>query len=269
MALIIINKNVKGTGNKVYRDALTTDGTLSLFDFSNKGFLKNYDISKKIIDLSEGNSIGGDNIVFSKEDRGTFPYLTEDKGLPLINYGSYSANNKGKGFVINNVSSYLYEKQPNTLFVFWLKLKKEGANAVIIDGGINQRQVRLNNAGVANISMTIAGKVSFSNYNTDYNLVQLGVEFRKDKTNISYVNGLKFSESMTTEGLFEAPNETKTIDFGIKLPGLDSRGVLYRGLIEDLEVSGRKALEVVKKDYEYVSGTGQYTGIAPRPFFRI
>src|SRR5690606_37124295 len=101
-------------------------------DFSNRGMLNNYDLSRGVSDLAEGTPVR-ENIAtlpevgFNNTYMDELPPLTEDKGFPTISLGGGSQMYT-TGLMIQGVGQYLYENQPHCLFITWVKMDTSAEN---------------------------------------------------------------------------------------------------------------------------------------------
>src|SRR5690606_2133994 len=119
--LVIRNMNEVADENApvIYADAIVNDGTLFALDFSNRGMLSNYDLSRGVRDLAEGTPVRSGiitlpEIAFNDTYTPSLPPLTDDRGFPTLSLagggGLYSS-----GLMIQGVGKYLYDNQPNCL----------------------------------------------------------------------------------------------------------------------------------------------------------
>ena len=270
MALVIksLGTTAPQGAKKLYRDALVEEGSLFLVDFSNKGTLINFDITNgaPVFDLSreasnelgvntQGSVITGDDLTLT-EGKGFYP----ERNLP---------SGGGQGvFFGNSLHNYLEANQPKCVFIIWGRATDSGGDQLVrslVGSDPSGTNIRINaNSGGAIIS-TLAGASSVGVAVTTPvgNLFQVAIEFRgAGLPNKVYLNGTYLGE-----GTNNATGFVESSDLGIgKIEPSNPNPVVYRMLMEDLDVSGRTALEVVQKDYDYVHALGEFEGIEPRPF---
>jgi len=274
MALIIKTTGTEAPAGaeKLYRDALVAPGTLLLHDFSNRGTLQNFSIGQgdPLYDLGRDTSIPLD-----VDNSTSMDYNTEDVSAPELTPGrGFSAENLGvippeKSFLGFNLGrsllEYLYTQQPNIVMIIWARNPGPSANPIVTsnssDGGGNGYPIRVNFSGGTSINASIAGAAGGPT--SLPGLIQYSVEYKGEGEPIRrYVNG-QFEGEGSDAYLFGDPSR----DLVIGKDGPSPTGVLYRWLIEDLDVSGRSAEDIVKKDWEYCTGTGEYEGLpTKRPF---
>lgn len=276
MTLVIRNKNIILTeGTKLYRDALVTVGTVYLTDLSNRGATQNGAVKNgdKIFDLGRESSLDMDvnaegYIVTNKADSA----LTAKKGFSAIGI----SGNGAFGVNIPDVLDYLTNNKTHKfLFSIWVNTGTTGNSLGFIrsyGGGTDWTNTafRANISNTGNLTMTIGGAViSGATFlpapNTDARIAYLyqgvGLPLKV------WVNGVYKGETPAVTTGFDAIG--KTIVIG--KPEISALGsqTFYRMLIEDLDVSGRNADDVVQKDYNYVNAIGEYTGIPKRPYANL
>lgn len=272
MNLVIKNDNVtapSGAG-KVYRDALVSEGTLMLVDFENTGTTVDYDLSKGVFDLARE----------AAEELGVFTApevslvnpieITADRGVPGDPIGSTSFS---RGVLFKGIGKYLYDNQPKCIVSVWIKLDMSVSNIQ------NSQMIRTNDVGtVGNIGIqssstvnpTISARMadkfaipSSQNIGEDY--TQVAIEFTGPTTpNKVYINGVYQYDGSEADGSFVENDVNDVLRIGH--PQVDTNGpmTVYRMLVEDLDVSGRSAQEVVAKDYNYVNQLGDFSDVPTR-----
>lgn len=276
MTLVLKNNTVTGGVEKLYRDALVSNGTLTLVDFSNLGTLDNYYLPT-VRDLAFESKLDlnlNNKIEFKVHDRSVVPSLNFKKGFKTVNLGSYSETSYDSGLNIYNIDDYLFNNQPNSLIVLWLDCSgNEGTEstanqALIKSGDTGMENIRLTGGEVDIFSLRFGG-LGFSNYKiSNQNAVQIAIEFLANGIpNKLYVNGRYHGEATSNSYGFKPASNP--ISIGSKRPAVRSIFNFYRFFIEDLNISGRSALDVVAKDYEYVNAINQYEGIEKRPFANL
>lgn len=271
----LVFKNQRDTApvgaEKMYRDALVSNGTLLLLDFENKGTTFNGDLSQGIYDLArDAAELLGVYTYPEIKTKTTIPALTTDKGLPMLDMGAADNGDYSVGYNFQGITEYLYDHQPECLVTFWLRLDMTRTNLAasrIIrtqDSGTTGN-IAIISASASNptISVRIADKSTLLNYNVGTGYVQVGIEFTGNSTpNKVYLNGEYLQDGIDSAGGFLAPVGAGVLSIGAKntVANANSPANLYRVLVEDLTVSGRTALAVVQKDYNYVNQLGEFAG---------
>lgn len=279
MNLVIKNTNETAPlgAEKVYKDALVSEGTLMLIDFSNRRSTIDYDLEKGVFDLA-GDAAKELNVNTDPEVALDLPIeITPDRGLPGSPTGAAGNNDFTKGVLFKNIGKYLFDNQPKSIVSFWLKLDMSAPN---IAAGLMVRSQDVGSAGNITLqagsavnptlSVRFADKISLANRNIGTDYIQVAVEFTGPTTaNKVYINGSYDSDGTTTSGGFVENSLEDILRLG-QPSGVASNPItLYRMLIEDLDVSGRSAQQVVTKDYNYVNALGEYTGIQKRPYANV
>lgn len=270
MTLIIksIGSTAPAGAKKLYRDALVENGTLLLYDFSNRGTLNNFSVSNgsPVFDLARESSIPLGVNAAAKVSSLTDNNLTPGRGFTPQGYTGAG----GQGIIIpSEILDYLSSSQPNSILILWVRSSPSFATAGRL---ITSFPPSSPATAFADIRITIAanqnGTVVFGRgagtaISTN-GLVQIAVEFRGvGQATRTYQNGQLLGNSGTADG-FEGIAENLGIG---KMEGAAAaHAALYRMMIEDLSVSSRSALEVVQKDYNYVHALGEFEGIPQRPF---
>lgn len=281
MNLVIQNTNIEAPAGspKIYRDPLVSEGTLSLLDFSNRGTTVGFDLSKGVYDLAreaaEQLEVLTNPIVLPSTPA---LQLTADRGISPANSGAAGTDKYNNGVSIHGVTRYLYEKQPRTLFTFWVKadLSYSGlaASQMIKSNDPSTRgNFYVSNPSTVNplVSVRLADKISIDNLNIGTDYAQVSVEFTgASAPNKAYLNSAYTGDGSVAAGGFIEPEGDESIQIGHKGPGGSSGSlVIYRLLIEDLTVSGRSAEDVITKDYNYVNGINEFAGTPKRPFANL
>lgn len=274
--LVIKNNLLSGGTEKLYRDVIVSNGTLFCLDFSNSGCVPSGGLeSVRDLALESKQDLGIPNDVsFLVTDRGEVPSLTSLGGYPLVDLGSYSANDVDSGLNIGGVDAYLNENQPErTLFTFWIGPEDNGGVDTLLawmgggDGSSmqNSNNIRLQ-GGTESISARLGG-IGFASAPrsgiNQFSIERVGL----GEPNKLYINGIYYGEA--GEGSTPFEEATRPLSIGVKTPGVSSNTVIYRAFLEDLTVSGRSALGVIQKDYNYVNALGEYTGIQKRPYANV
>lgn len=276
MTLVIKNNLVSGGLGKLYRDVMVSNGTLTLVDFSNKGCLKDENLTTvRDLALEAKNDLNiPNNISFNVTDRGIVPNLNDKKGYPIVNLGSYSSTANDSGLKIIGIDDYLNENQPHSLIVVWydatgMDRENLSSDSLIKSGDALFENIRMTGGAGALASIRFGGTGS-SNYNPGNSVVQVAVEYIDNTQPCKvYVNGKYHGLGSSNAYGFKPANSNNPLNIGVKSPGKNSTVNIYRMFIEDLDVSGRTALEVLEKDYNYVNALGEFSSISPRPFSNL
>jgi hypothetical protein len=157
------------------------------------------------------------------------------------------------------------------LAIYWVRKNAEittnddEAFITSIDGsGRNMVRLKLNNG--KDLIPTLCNGTGIQEEISQVNVTQVAIAY-KGVGNLpdSYKNGV-FKGQGTTVALSVSSPSTDLI-IGNQNASLDINAVLYRVVIEDLTLSGRTALDVVKKDFDYCTQTGEYINSpTKRPF---
>ena len=269
--LVIKNNLLSGGTQKLYRDVIVEKGTLFCFDFSNAGCVSNDDLTTvRDLALESKQELGiPNNVSFNVTDRGSVPALNEKKGYPLVDLGSYSSTAYDSGLNVFGIDEYLFDKQPEKMvWTMWLSLGD------IVDSSSTQwlKSGNLGNfyaQGRISVTMNFNASSIVSNPMT-VNSIQLSVERQGNgMPNKIYINGKYVEDGPANAAIFLENTVGNPLSIGAKSPLTDTNLVLYRAFMEDLTESGRTALEVVQKDYNYVNALGEFAGIEPRPFANL
>ncbi len=273
--LVIKNNLLTGGSGKLYRDVIVDVGTIFCLDFSNKGCLTNDNLAtvRDLAKEAKDDLLIPNNVLFKVTDRGTVPALTAKKGYPIVDLGSYSATANDSGLQTKGVDEYLFSKQPHSLMVVWLDCagtgrSNLGSDNVIASSDTNVENIRLTGGGGATVSLRFGG-IGFANYNVGSNVTQLAVEYIDSTQPLKlYVNGRYYGLSSANGYGFKAAT-ANPLNIGAKTPLRNTTINLYRPAIFDLAKSGKAALDVVEKDYNYVNALGEFDGIAKRPYANV
>lgn len=268
--LVIKNNLLSGGTQKLYRDVIVENGTLFCFDFSNAGCVRNDDLATvRDLAMEAKQELGiADNVSFDVTDRGVVPALNGKKGYPIVDLGSYSANAYDSGLNIFGIDDYLFNNQPEKMLItFWVGTGE-------ITNSTSNEWAKAGNRD----NFRASGSVATSMHFTSSSIVaeplpdvkQLTVERQGvGLPNRIYINGKYEGEGSADAVSFSENTGGNPFSIGAKVPFTDTNLVLYRAFMEDLTVSGRSALDIVQKDYNYVNGIGEFAGIEPRPFANL
>lgn len=276
MQLVIKVKGVfapAGSSQKLYNDALVDEGTLVLHDFSNANTLDNFSFvnGSAVNDLADKNAnlLGINNGTVLDVSESAVPVLTsEGKGVDVASI-SLNAFSAPKGIVMgDSLSDYITEEQPRILWLFWVRPKPvipviavfSGTSGAITQG--NFLHARLSTSGEVAVRMASGGSGSVP---TNGQLIQMAVEYQGAGLPLKrYVNG-EFSGEGTT-----VPTTFGVAENQFNIGSVDARQAAiyyYRGFITDLDRSPYTAAELVKRDWDYCNGIGEFAGKpTKRPF---
>lgn len=280
MALVIKIAGLFSGGESpvVYKDALVNEGTLLLHDYSNRGCLREFSIkhNSTFFDLASDVSkdkLGIDNEGFMDLPENPDIELTEGRGIPMNSIIKYASSVNPKGVNMGtDLTDYLYEEQPRLLALYWARASDEQTiNSVFLSSGNQSDRNIVLNTSASSFQGSLAGGSSGSEPlgEGSLKLVQYGVEFSgAGLNNRGFVNGnFKETGSIIPTGFIK---ETDGLLLGSRISVPEDRNtntVVYRLMIVDLDKAGMSAEEIVQKDWEYCTGTGQYAGLPTRrPF---
>lgn len=269
MALILKSNTDQAApgAERMLRDALVTDGTLLLHDFDNKGTLRADSLAQgaPVYDLSREVSmpLGIANSVEFKHNADDDPKLTPGKGLRVDNLGTNPSPSQNLGIDLGtDLLNYLSTKTGNILMVAWLRLDtsivRNGAFITSTgNGGGNNYPIRFNVAD-GSLTVSFAGASVPGDAMAGNKLIQIGILYSGSGTpNKKYLDGSFSANGTNNAASFGTPSSNLVVG---KIDTQDRGGILYRWLIEDLNVSGRTPEYVVKKDWDYCHGIGEYAG---------
>lgn len=277
MAIIIKDNSLTiNNGEKLYRDALVSEGTLGLIDLSNLGGTDNYNVRNgaTIFNLARETEITPSN--YSIDTRVNFK-LSDGKGISTSNLeteGYINNINELKGLMIGSeIGDYLASnKTHRSLHIFWVRRNPDSTSTQTqLLRSANDTKLgdnyRMNIQKSGAMTLRLAGAYISTQPIPLGNLIQIAVEYINDTTApIVYINGnyaIGATIVATTSGGFNSGENSAVGNF----EGVTSTpNYFYRMLVEDLTVSGRSALEVIQKDFMYVNGIGDFDYIEPRPF---
>lgn len=269
IVLKIRDKKASSDAPVLYRDALVNKGTLMLHDFSNGGSFLNEEIKSgtELYDLGRDVSfpLGINNSAKLKtaEGKENDVVFTEGKGIEISSFTEDAGLSSPQGFDLGkDVMNYLTQNKP-VLFIIWVRSSGESRGRFLTSGG--EASTTLIFSKTATISSRVAGISSGGISYQEGDLYQFCVEFRGVGQRLKkYVNGTYHSESSEEAIGFDATEETLLIGSrSIANPDV----VFYRDAIFDLEKSPFTAEELVRKDWEYCTGTGEFLGKpTKRPF---
>lgn len=261
---------------KLYRDALVQKGSLFCVDFSNRGTLENFSLSPDAPVLNLAREAASELGVVTIANSSFMPghQLTEGKGVVGFQEGSLDQDTTGISFE-GNLFDYLVQNQPNSLAILWVDSQEsaETPHASYVQvitsaipgetnvSGDNLRSTLLSGE-YANLVFGGSG-LTGSQVSNLSGRNQLAVEFRPGQTNRVFINGVYIGDGSSVT---EFEGNQSHFGLGRINQSRPSGAAAYRILIEDLEVSGRTADEVVLKDYNYVHALGEFEGIPKRPF---
>lgn len=268
----------------IFRDALVENGSLLLHDYSNRGTLDNFDLTKGANDLARESSLklGIDNRAKFRYNQLVVdkPVLSAGKGFRMTWLGRRaSGDNSERDFGFNlgrDLDNYLATNQPSkVLMIVWVRVDETIPLGGLFLGASTNKQGATHNYNLRGGSLDVGevglGIGGYSMQNTgSVNVMQLGVEYSGPNNKLTrWWNGtLRTNSNVLNAGEFGFPTEDFMI--GSNLIGHDSNAIIYRVLVEDLTVSGRTAEEVVVRDWDYCNGIGQFAGKpTKRPFIDL
>lgn len=267
MALVLQTKETVGTGAKLYRDALVSNGTLMMLDFSNRGTLHGFSLKRgfPIRDLSDFPGLENDTRLVNSSDLN----ISEGLGFPLhdLDTGEGSSINLGKDLL-----NYLHDNENNEfLFVFWIRRDENvsGSTSTFINSSDDSNYMIRSRISISNnkaITTTLGDApvgVDITDEFDNGDIVQVAVHYRGiGEDAISFKNTQQHNTSTRPSAGFGVPESDLLI-------GRIESGVpfnMYRIFMEDLTASGRNAEDVIQEDWEYNNAIGKYSYMDKRPF---
>lgn len=272
MGLLIVNKNQEFSGNpnavKFQFDALATEGTLLCYDFARQSMAPSGLTEGSVVrDLGRnGNTLDNDTIFKVTS--------TANQNFDFIDNGSYllrntsATNGENTGIDLGNkIQHYLKSNNvKNAIFIVWIKNEASPFNTVpVIQSTTSEaigsgHVIRLLIQSTGNIIITLGGTstkvISPSDGSGKHRQIAVVYEFGKPLT--VYKSAVIHSYSEKVAGAWGEPNSNLIIGQNSGADGNLTTASIGRIIIEDLDTSGRTALDVIKEDYDYVNGIGEY-----------
>lgn len=272
MGLILQTRNNIVGSEKLYRDALVTDGTLLLVDFSNRGTLSNFRVDKgfPVKDLARESSEALGVVNSTRLNYEDSTHLSEGLGLWLGDLGG-SSYNGGSPYGVDfgkDIMDYIVANKNNEfLITVWVRLPDlnsiQGGRALASVGDVGGSGINLNITTSGNPNLFFGGvQGGYSPITPSTNVIQMSNHYQGSgmKTR-GFVNGY-FDRMSSAEGDFNGEYPNLVLGRNNSSPSV----YIYRLFIEDLTVSGRTADVVVKDDWDYNNGTGKFGYMEKRPF---
>ena len=263
---------------KLYRHALVEHGTLAMFDFSNGGTTDAFDVSNgaNIYDLARDSSLllGIDNQGVSQRNIVDDSSLTPGRGFTNI----HNTTGSGRGIVFGtDLMSYLATNTPHAYGSIIFRANPAlGGNfdtdryvfAVVDEGNIfvNQNNIQLQISPSYAVSFRFGlGNIAFGDIpSIGGDLVHIGIEVGRGDGKVHiYHNGVYLKEKEEVYSGFEPPTNYSKIGF---IQGNTVPVATYIFQIEDLGVSGRTALDLAEKQWNYANSLSLYQGMPKRSF---
>lgn len=276
MGLVLKTKNTVITATeKLYKDALVSNGTLLLHDYSNRGTLYNYQVKHgfPFRDLSDSKALGINN-----EPNYINAYVQENPlskgfGVKMYGWGAATGSNLLGFNLKKDLLNYLASNATHEfIFSFWVRRNPAitGSGAFLTStqtvSGNTTNVLRLNISSTGNITPTIAGATVTTDIDTSNGLLyNITAHYKGAGQKMSvYINGDYKRETAGNALGFGTNSSDLVIGF---TGGSTPAALLYRIMIEDLTVSGRSASEVVSTDWAYCNGIEEFSGTdSKRPF---
>lgn len=280
MALIIKDTNADFSANPnakpLLLDPLTVDGTILLLDFSRKSCVPN-SLKKgmQVNDLSKGGSELDNDTTFKVTSVANQNFDFIDNGSYLLRNTS-ATNGENTGIDLGqDIQNYLRTNNvQNAVFIFWIYQVANSANGFAMISSSTSDEIGTKNIirilaqNTGNCVFTIAGAatnpVSISDSSTKHR--QIAIIYKQGEPLTVYKSKSLHSYSANNAGTWGVPNSNLIVGQNAGVDSNLSTTKLGRVLIEDLDRSGRTALDVINEDYDYVNALGKYAGIEPRPF---
>lgn len=274
--------NVSGA-EKYYLDALTTEGTLLLHDYSRGGCLPSRTLKNgvRVVDLAQGGTEldNNSNFVVNSTAFKNDDYL-EDGAMRLKNMqgdglpGGVNLGTKIQEYLVdNNVQKLLmilwayvpYDPQSyeRSYPIIQSSTSEDIGTGNLIRVYLNASwQLTVTLAGVS------AGGVAVHNPEGVFN--QVAVVYERGEVLKTYRNNAKVNSDSpeVNNNVWGEPDSDLIVGVNAN-DGIVSRNKLGRLLIEDLDRSGRDPVDVINMDYTYVNATGDFAGIEKRPYANL
>lgn len=266
----LLNATAPAGAETFYRDTLVNKGTLLCLDFSNGGSFSEGNISDNAIvyDLAReaSSELGIENVSYVNSSELT---MTEGKGLT-----NSTLTVTGTGVrVTGNLNKYLFDNQPQTLLIFWVRKQAGATGSVTAIATLDNGSVSYPEGNITiNVSQaSVTGRIANTSIGAGVipvaagDLAQVAIEYNGEGNPMRiFLNGELRSTNIDGVSFLDMDG------FQLLLPTQASSTpseALYRLIIEDLDESGRTSEEVIQKDWDYCHGTGQYSGLpTKRPF---
>lgn len=284
MALIIRDNNADFSNHpdakKYYSDARVSEGTLLLLDFSRKstlptGTLKNND---KVNDLAKGAS--------SLNNSTSFLVTSNiNKDLDFLVNGSYLLKNTSASLdgntginLLQNIQNYLATKNvQRALLILWIFNESSSFNTTtalssktsesIGNGFIIRASVQSTGAVVVTMGGAQTNPIQIGN--PEGKFTQIAVIYNQGSPLIAYKNNALIGNSGNNAGGWGIPSNNMIVGQNSGSDGNLTTAKLGSVMLEDLDKSGRNAVDVIRRDYEYVNGIGEFEGIEKRPYANL
>lgn len=274
--------NVIGA-EKYYLDALTTEGTLLLHDYSRGGCLPSKTLKNgvRVVDLAQGgteldnnsnfvvNSIAFKNDDYLESGAMRMKNMMGD-GLP----GGVNLGTKIQEYLVDNNVQKL-------LMILWAYVpydpqSYERSHPIIQAstsediGTGNLIRVYLNASWQLTVTLAGVSARGVAVHNPDGVFNQVAVVYERGEVLKTYRNNAKVnSDSLeVNNNVWGEPDSDLIVGVNAN-DGVVSRNKLGRLLIEDLDRSGRDPVDVINMDYTYVNATGDFAGIEKRPYANL
>lgn len=284
MGLLIVNKNQDYSGNpnaeKYYLDARVSEGTLLLYDFSRKstlpsGTLKNNDI---VNDLAKGASQLDNSTSFlvTSEANKDLDFLID--GAYLIRNTSLTSGGIGGINLEQDIQNYLLQNNvQKALLILWVYNEASASNTVAIVNSNTEESIgtgrilraSAQSTGAVVVTMGGAQTNPISVANPEDKFAQIAVIYNQGSPLTVYKNNTQIGSSSAIAGGWGLPSDDLVIGQRTGADGNLTTAKLGSIMFEDLDASGRSATDIIRKDYEYVNGIGEFEGIQKRPYANL
>src|SRR5690606_36856136 len=271
MGLIIKDNNADFSGvagaQKYYFDALATDGTLLIHDYSRAGCLPTQTLKNgvPVLDLAKGGTDLNLNSVFRTQSESfrNDDYL-EGGAMRLKNMRNEDSGLDGGINLGQTIQNYLRDNDVRkSVIILWVMIPYDAGAAeqshTFISsttsqaiGSGNLIRVFLNPAHrlaitLAGMHTTIAARYPNAKFS------QVAFVYERGELLVSYRNGYKVhvDSEVANNNSWGIPDSDLVIGVN-ETDVIVTRNILGRLVIEDLDMSGRDAEEVITMDYNYV-----------------
>lgn len=287
MGLLIKDKNADFSGvegaEKYYYDALTTNGTVLLLDFSRKSTLPNNNLvnGSRINDLAIGGTSLNNNTNFKVTSSGNADDDFLVDGTFLLR--NVDGGEKDGGINLGrSIQNYLRTNDvKKALFIIWMYCPNTDSpfnasypsiQSTTGESIGNQNLIRVYYPVSGAVSISIAGVATqgFQYKNDTEQFRQVAVVYERGQVLKTYRSAAKVnSDSLDVNNNSWGVPDSDLVIGNQTNDGINSTIRIGRILIEDLDKSGRNPVSVIQQDYDYVNAVGEYEGIEKRPYANL
>jgi|SRR5690606_1614278 len=272
IVLKIRGKKAAPGAEKLLKDVRVNDGSLLLHDFANGGSFVNEDIKdgSQLFDLSDdiSRAMGIDNStrLVTDVDKKDSVIFTEGKGIDFQSITSGASTSNPRGFNLGmGIVNYLKANNPRFLAIFLIRVKSEGNNSGrIVTTNSPASAPIINFQATSAVSCRMAGATSGAMSLVTDQFMQYAFEFQGvGLPIIRYVNGAYQGTGPENATGFDTIETAIPLVIGAR--DVNVASIYYYGTnFYDLDKAGKSAEQLVREDYEYITGTGIFEGKGTR-----